>query len=234
MDRVGLMNITGVKRVRTSDAVFNILRESILDRTFLPGERLDVRALSEKLEVSQTPVKEAITRLVTEGLIEQRPRSGTYVTRLSTDDIKDTLAVRRSLECLAAETIFDSMTEDDLAKLEEMVVLLERPIRNEKERQQHERKNSEFHLRMVELSKNRRLTDIYNNLNAHLKMARVHYSSVFTSQRLQEERIEHRAILAALEARNSSALSSALDHHISRAAEVLISDLRKAEASDNS
>jgi DNA-binding GntR family transcriptional regulator len=227
------MNLTGVKRVRTSDAVFTILRESILDRTFLPGERLDVRALSEKLEVSQTPVKEAITRLVTEGLIEQRPRSGTYVTRLSTEDIMDTLAVRRSLECLAAETIFDHMTDDDLAKLEELVVLLERPIRNEKERQQHERKNTEFHLRLVELSKNRKLIDIYHNLNAHLKMARVHYSSVFTPQRLQEERVEHRSIFAALETRDSSALSSALNHHILRAAEVLVSDLRKAEASES-
>ena len=227
------MNITGVKRVRTSDAVFNILRESILDRTFLPGQRLDVRALSDKLEVSQTPVKEAITRLVTEGLIEQRPRSGTYITILSAEDIRETLAVRRSLECLAAETIFDHMVDDDLAKLEEMVVLLERPIRNDRERQQHERKNTEFHLRMVELSKNRKLIDIYRNLNAHLKMARVHYSSVFTSPRLQEERVEHRSILAALEARDSSALSSALSHHILRAAEVLVADMKKAEAGED-
>jgi DNA-binding GntR family transcriptional regulator len=227
------MNITGVKRVRTSDAVFNILRESILDRTFLPGERLDVRALSAKLEVSQTPVKEAITRLVTEGLIEQRPRSGTYISVLSAEDIKETLAVRRSLECLAAETIFNHMVEDDLAKLEEMVVLLERPIRNDRERQQHERKNTEFHLRIVELSKNRKLMDFYRNLNAHLKMARVHYSSVFTAQRLQEECVEHRTIMSALEARDPAALSGALSHHILRAAEVLIADMEKAEAREN-
>jgi DNA-binding GntR family transcriptional regulator len=223
------MNLTSVKRVRASDAVFNILRESILDRTFLPGQRLEVKWLSEKLEVSQTPIKEAITRLVAEGLIEQRPRTGTYVTRLSIEDIKETLAVRRSLECLATESVFDNMTDDYLTKLEELVVLLERPMNTERERQQHERKNNEFHLRIVELSRNRKLIDIYNNLNSHMKMARVHYTSIISPQRVLEERREHRRILKALIARDPSALSLALNDHISRAAALLVDDLKKAE-----
>jgi GntR family transcriptional regulator, rspAB operon transcriptional repressor len=223
------MNLTSVKRPRASDAVFNVLRESILDRTFHPGQRLEVKLLSDKLEVSQTPIKEAIARLIAEGLIEQRPRSGTYVARLSTEDIEDTLAVRRALECLAAEAVFDNITDDDLIQLEELVVLLERPMNSERERRQHERKNNEFHLRIVELSRNRKLIDIYNNLNAHIKMARVHTTSVISRKRALEERQEHRRILAALMARDPSALALALNDHISRAAALLVSDLKKTE-----
>ena len=62
------MKFTKVKRERASDSVCNILRESILDQTFLPGQRLDVKLLAEKLDVSLTPIKDAITRLVVEGL----------------------------------------------------------------------------------------------------------------------------------------------------------------------
>jgi DNA-binding GntR family transcriptional regulator len=121
------------------------------------------------------------------------------------------------------------MTDDYLTKLEELVVLLERPMNTERERQQHERKNNEFHLRIVELSRNRKLIDIYNNLNSHMKMARVHYTSIISPQRVLEERREHRRILKALIARDPSALSLALNDHISRAAALLVDDLKKAE-----
>lgn len=223
------MTLTKVPRVRASDAVLNVLRESILNQTFHPGQRLDVRELGEKLDVSLTPVKEAITRLVSEGLIELRPRSGTYVTRISPQDIKETLAVRRSLECLAGETLFDHMTEDDLTKFEEIVALLDRPIKTERERQQHERKNNEFHQRIVELSRNKKLIELYNTLNSHIKMARIHYVNEISSDRYLEEGLEHRAILAALQARDRAGLVTALNHHITRAAEALVCDLEKVE-----
>ena len=227
------VKLTKVKRERASDNVFYMLRECILDQTFRPGQRLDVKMFAEKLDVSLTPVKDAITRLVVEGLIEIRPRSGTYVSYLSPEDIADTLAIRRALECLAAETVTQNVTENDLVWFEEIVALLQRPITSEKERRQHEKRNDEFHLKLVELSRNSKLIELYRGLNAHMKVARVHSASDTWIQRVHEERSEHRKILDALTARNTRALQHALNEHILRASAVLVNDLKR-KATQNS
>jgi GntR family transcriptional regulator, rspAB operon transcriptional repressor len=221
--RDGFVKFTKVKRERASDSVCNILRESILDQTFLPGQRLDVKMLAEKLDVSLTPVKDAITRLVVEGLIELRPRSGTYVSLLTPEDVEETLAIRRALECLAAETIPQNLTEHDLAWFEESIGLLER---SEKDRQLHEKRNSEFHGRLVELSKNKKLIETYRSLNATIKMARIHNASNSWIDRVAEERAEHRKIVQALKTKNSRALATALNSHILRASSALVQDLK--------
>ncbi len=217
------VKFTKVKRERASDSVCNILRESILDQTFLPGQRLDVKMLAEKLDVSLTPVKDAITRLVVEGLIELRPRSGTYVSLLSPEDVEETLAIRRALECLAAETITQNLKDSDLAWFEEIIVLLER---SEKDRNLHEKRNSDFHLKLVELSKNKKLIETYRSLNAYIKMARIHNATDSWIDRVAAERVEHRKILQALRTRSASALQRALNNHILRASHVLIQDLK--------
>jgi DNA-binding GntR family transcriptional regulator len=217
--RKDFVKFTKVKRERASDSVCNILRESILDQTFLPGQRLDVKLLAEKLDVSLTPVKDAITRLV----VELRPRSGTYVSLLSAEDVEETLAIRRALECLAAETSPQNLTDSDLAWFEESIVLLER---SEKDRQLHEKRNSEFHLKLVELSKNKKLIETYRSLNAYIKVARIHNASNSWIDRVAAERSEHRKILQALKARNTRALQRALNNHILRASYVLVQDLK--------
>ncbi len=214
-----------VKLERASDAVFNILRESILDQTFLPGERLNVKLLAEKLEVSLTPVKDAINRLATEGLIELRPRNGTFVTRLSPKDIAETLDIRRALEWLAAESAVTNVTPRDMDELHELVDTMEQPVSTDRERQTHERRNLEFHQRLIELAGNRKMLEIYKGLNAHVKIARVHYTHEGWQQRLKEEAREHRLILNALESRNARALQKALNDHIQRASEALVREL---------
>jgi GntR family transcriptional regulator, rspAB operon transcriptional repressor len=220
-----MAKLTKVKLERASDAVFNILRESILDQTFLPGERLNVKMLTEKLEVSLTPVKDAINRLAMEGLIELRPRSGTFVTSLLAKDVTETLAIRRALEWLAAETAVLNVTEEVIEELRQLVVIMEQPVSTDRERQLHERKNLEFHQRLIELSGNRRMIDMYRGLNAHVKIARVHYTHEGWAKRLQDEAMEHRAILKALEARNFRALQKSLNSHILRASEALAREL---------
>lgn len=228
-----MVRLAKVKLERASDAVFAILRESILDQTFLPGQRLNVKQLAEKMEVSLTPVKDAVNRLVSEGLVELRPRSGTYVSTLSPKDVAETLAVRRALEWLAAESVVENATASDLAELRALEDALEQPVTSERERQLHERKNLEFHQKLIELSGNRKMIEIYSSLNAHIKVARVHYSSEGWERRIQDEAVEHRRILDALESRNVRNLQRALNEHIRRGAEALVRDLsRKAQQSE--
>lgn len=208
--------------------MFDILRTNILGRGFRPGDRLDVRALAEQLGVSATPVKDAITRLAAEGLVEIRPRSGTFVAELAPDAVAETFEIRRALECLAAERLVGQLTPDLLARFEAIIDAMERPVSNEHDRAEHEQKNLELHALLVEASGNRRLAELYRSLNAHLTIARIHSRRRPQDERLEQERREHRAILEALTARDPTALINALDRHIRRAGGALVGDLREA------
>lgn len=185
--------------------------------------------LSEKLGVSLTPVRNAIQQLASEGLVEIQPRSGTFVAKLSVQDIEETFEIRCALECLAAEKATNSMKSADLDRLRALLVSLDRPIEDAEGRKAHEQANLEFHRILVRASGNRRLQDIYEGLNAHLKIARIHGSEQSWRSRLGEERAEHLQIVTALENRDANLVAATLRKHIYRAKDALVASVRKTE-----
>lgn len=221
--------IPRVNLARASDSVFQILREGILTQTFQSGERLNVHDLAARLGVSLTPVKDAINRLAAEGLIEIKPRSGTFVTAISPEDVAETFEIRAALECLAAERMLERVTPEDIERFRKLAEDLEKPVTTEKQRTFHEAKNIEFHALIVELSGNRKLIEMYRNLNAHIQIARIHDSRREWTERMEQERKEHREIFHAIEARNRKRLVEALGGHIDRAAQALVGDLKRSE-----
>ena len=82
--------------------VYESIRSAILDCTFLPGMALSEQAVSDGLQVSRAPVREAFRQLATEGLLETLPQRGTFVARLSRAKIADAIFVREAIECRAA------------------------------------------------------------------------------------------------------------------------------------
>jgi DNA-binding GntR family transcriptional regulator len=83
--------------------VYEVLRTAILDCTFLPGTALSEQAVSDELDVSRAPVREAFRQLAGEGLVESIPQRGTFVSRLNAEKIADAIFVREAIECRAAE-----------------------------------------------------------------------------------------------------------------------------------
>jgi len=223
------MELVKLQRQRAVDAVYQALREGILGHLFKPGERLHVDLLSQKLGVSLTPVRNAIQQLSTEGLVEIHPRSGTFVANLSAQDIQETFEIRCALECLAAEKTAELIEPAELARLRELLVSLSKPISTVDARKAHEKDNSEFHRILIRGSRNKRLEEIYESLNAHLKIARIHRSEENWESRLAAEQAEHEQIVAALEARDVKALVATLRKHIYRAKDALVASLRLAE-----
>ncbi len=85
-----------------SAKVFEYLRDAIIEGELAPGSRLVERELSERLEVSRIPIREALPQLEADGLIQTLPRRGSFVTQLSLRDISELFDVRTSLDVLAA------------------------------------------------------------------------------------------------------------------------------------
>ncbi|MFN0101586.1 MAG: GntR family transcriptional regulator [Bryobacteraceae bacterium] len=226
------MKLRRLTRKRATDEVYENLRDAILNRLFKPGERLQVDEIAARLGVSLTPVRHAIQQLATEGLIEIKPRSGTFVATLSLEDIDATFDVRIALECLAAEKAIGRVRPADLQKLEELLEVLRKPVSNEETLRKHEKANSELHLLLIEAAGNRRLTEIYKGLNAHLTIARIHAAERNTdhdprpaqeiAKRFAAEQAEHDELIAALRAGDLPRMHTAVRNHIGRAKESLM------------
>ena len=108
-----------VSRRLLSDEVFDRLLDSIVRGELIPGEKVKDSELAERLGLSRTPVREALTRLADIGLVEAKPGVYTRITTLNRRDVEKTLAVLRSLDRLALETAVPVMTEQDRQRMRE-------------------------------------------------------------------------------------------------------------------
>ena len=223
------MELEKIQRERAVDAVYQALRQAIVSCLMKPGERLNVEELAAKLGVSLTPVRGAIQQLATEGLVDIRPRSGTFVASLTPQDVDETFKIRCALECLAGEEALHRLTGLQLRRLKELLKSLKRKVQNEDDRKAHDRDNVELHQIIMEASGNRRLREMYDALNAHIKIARIHAGETNWPSRLQEEQAEHEAIVAALEAKDAAALNQAIRKHIYRAKDAMIAALTEID-----
>jgi DNA-binding GntR family transcriptional regulator len=223
------MELVKIQRERAVDSVYQALRQAIVSCQIKPGERLHVEDLASKLGVSLTPVRGAIQQLATEGLVEVRPRSGTFVASLTAQDVEETFKIRCALECLAGEDAVMKITPQQLRRLRELVRSMKKKMTDNDDREAHARDNSELHQIILEAAGNRRLREMYEALNAHLKIVRIHASEANWPERMPEEQNEHEAIVTALEARDAKALRAALRTHIYRAKDALVSALARVE-----
>jgi DNA-binding GntR family transcriptional regulator len=216
------MEFTPLKRERAVDAVHDSLRQAILNSLLRPGDRLDVAELAEKLGVSLTPVRNAVQLLASEGLVEIRPRSGTFVTVVTAEDVRETFDISCALECLAAEHAIENIGPDGLRELKNLLRSLRRAPRTGEGQKAHEQYNAEFHLIIMRASGNKRLLDMYQELNAHIRIARIHAAETDWTSRLAQEQAEHEEIVDAIENRQTARLIRTLRQHIFRARDVMV------------
>lgn len=226
MDTAGFQ---AIKAERVTDTIYRRLRESIIGQALAPGSKVHVDELAHSFGVSRTPVHEALTMLAADGLVEVVPRRGTFVSEYSSRDIAETLDIRRALELLACETAAERAGPEDLNAMAQLVDDMQRAVRDaaspEEAARAHDAKNLEFHRRLVQLSGNQRLIATYEDLRAHLRIARAHVNAGAWRQRVPHETKEHQEILDALRARDPDAIKRALDAHLRRASASLIADL---------
>jgi len=180
---------------RAAEIVYDILREKILSCELRPGQRLDVGEISRQLGISRTPVKDALQRLSAQNLIKIHSRKGTFVTEITPTDVKETFQVRAALEEKACELVSGKLNESQLGALRDLNNKMWEP---ELTIVEHAELNNEFHRLIVKFSGNRRLLSTYEELNAHLQIARVRYrSSSWRDNRTNIVR-EHQGVVDAI------------------------------------
>lgn len=101
--------------------IFDILKRRIINLELKPGDHVQEKKLIEEFAVSRTPVREALIKLSQIGLIETRPRVGTFVTQINLISVKHAYEVKKNLEGLAAELAAKRASENEIKELFEII-----------------------------------------------------------------------------------------------------------------
>lgn len=196
--------------------VYTALLQAITDRKIKPGERLRLDDLAAQLKVSRTPIRDALSRLVAEGLVRPSGRRGLCVTRLTAEELNDLYDLRLMCELYAVEKGFRNLTPSLLAELEKWAAEIANASGspNPRDRLAQFLADREFHVLLLGLARNPRLMELYDRLNIHIHGVRVGPSPLTTEERRAVNAREHGAILAALRRGNLGAVKAALRRHI--------------------
>ena len=107
------------------ERAIRFLREAILQGDYQPGQRLPQKELSEQLDMSPTPIREALRLLEAQGLLERVPYKGAYVAEASPEESEEISVIRSALEGLATRMAVPNLTSDDVQALESLVKEME-------------------------------------------------------------------------------------------------------------
>ena len=194
------------------EEVAELLRQRIFNRELTPGSWIDELKIAEEFGISRTPLREALKVLATEGLITMKVRRGAYVTEVSEQDLRDVYELLALLESDAVAVVCRQATDAEMTELQALHEELERAADARLgSRERFFELNERFHLRLLELAHNRWRTQMVADLRKVMKLNR--HSSLFKSGRMQESLDEHRAIMAALLARDPDDARQTMQRH---------------------
>lgn len=211
------------------EVVCETLRDAVRRGILQPGERLMEIQLAEDLGVSRTPVREAIRKLEMEGYVIMMPRRGTYVADLSIRDINEVFEIRTSLESLASGLAAERINEDELEKLQRLLVEIGAYIKSE-DMESIVRTDTEFHDLLYQASRNTRLVGIISNLREQLTRFRT--TSMSFPGRLKATLEEHRKIVEAIAQGDEKAARKAAEHHMEKSEQTLLASMKAKEKKD--
>lgn len=192
------------------------LRELVyleLKRRILTGEidahtRLMEIDLAEKMNVSRTPIREAIRKLANEGLVVIEPRHGAYVSEISIKDLEDVFEVRETLGGLAASIAAVKASDEDKAALQKLLRLGELAMEND-EMVEYDVK---LHSYIVQCSGNKTLIQMVKQVQElSMRFRYVYYES---QRKYMIQPIEHKKIVDAIVAGDAEAARKAAVDHI--------------------
>ncbi|MCZ6498247.1 MAG: GntR family transcriptional regulator [Gammaproteobacteria bacterium] len=200
--------------VGLKDKVYLALKSAITAMDIYSGNqapKLDERRLAEDLGVSRTPIREALSRLAQEGLVEMIPRRGTFVARKSKQEILEIISVWAALESMAARLATQVATDEEIGQLRRLFVTFEGPNRPQARIDEYSDTNIQFHQRIIALSKSELLKKMADSLFVHMRAIRA--QTITERDRADRSIIDHLHIIEAIEARNTELAERLVREH---------------------
>jgi len=211
-------------RQTLTDSVYDAVMELVMDQHIEAGARVNIDLVARQLNVSPTPVREALARLEMDGLVVKEPLRGYSVTpMLDTKNLNDLYDVRRLLEPFAARRAAERRDEKVLRVLDRELVEMRRLVGTNSgsdagmyhEYSAFVLQDARFHEAIAGTSGNVLLSDTLRRLRSHLRLYRL-YHQYYTRAIGAATVIEHESILDAIRAGDAGGAEAAMLDHIDR------------------
>jgi DNA-binding GntR family transcriptional regulator len=204
---------------------YDSLRRAILEGHLAPGTMLREQDLVEWLEVSRTPIREALRRLHTEGLVDATPYRSVTVREFDVEDIREEYVLRAALEGLAAEMAVKNLTDDDIVQLEEAASSLAECL-DAQELDRYLEANHTFHFMLYRLSGSKRLV---STIDMSWKKLNLYRQFAFSQpQGWDEEQNFHQELLDACRRRDAGRARQIVQGSCFDTAKFIIQSLNRA------
>lgn len=204
---------TRLRGQSTAEIIHRVLRDDILSLKLKPGEALSEKRLGEQFGVSRTPVREAVLRLSDEKLVDVFPQSGTYVSRIPLQAVKEANIIRKALEETAIRHAAALASPTTLEPVREALALQRRHMRA-KDAAGFHAADEAFHAAIADVAGLPGLWTIVRQ--AKMQVDRCRMMTLPEPGRMAKVIEEHEAILDALAARDVAKAARCIDDHLSR------------------
>ncbi|WP_345473635.1 GntR family transcriptional regulator [Glutamicibacter ectropisis] len=198
--------------MRASDKAYESLRTDIVEWRIAPGTVLAEVEQSERLGVSRTPVREALGRLVADGLAVQQRGRGTVVSEVSDDHVEDLFVLRVALECASAKEAARSTHRESFAELAGRFDAAAHEVKSPGSREAYYQLTQLLDDSIDEAANNKYLSSALRTLRVNLQ--RVRRMAKDNPRRLKESAREHAAIARAIASGNPEVASAATIVHL--------------------
>ncbi|MGP6147007.1 GntR family transcriptional regulator [Jeotgalibaca sp. A122] len=212
-----------------NESVFNGLRQAIIQGIIPAGDRINEKEYAERLNISRTPIREALRRLEKEQLVEKIPGYGTVVKKITVGDAIEIFKIRKVLEVLATTNAMHIMSEEDYAELRELLERTDEANNNDDVKLVTEL-FGEFNAMIYRFSKMPRLAHIVTALSEYLK--RFRDISLRGKARRDKAISEHWMIYEGMRDRDEERITLIITKHLDYSKDNIIMEMVEGEARD--
>lgn len=195
------------------DHIYPVLKAAIMEMDIYSADanlRLDERQLAEQLQISRTPIREALARLEREGFVEIRPRKGVYVRPKTLPEVLEIVVVWAALESMAARLVTQVASDKDIASLRKLGI--KHSANSERaEIEEYSEANILFHQKILELSGCTLLSETADRLLQHMHAVR--RRAMHEKDRVNRSVVDHMAIIEAIENREAELAAMLVRDH---------------------
>ncbi|WP_282137425.1 GntR family transcriptional regulator [Rossellomorea aquimaris] len=201
-----------MRKETVEQKVYHLIKNAILNRQMAPGNQLFESAIAEKVKASRTPIRSAITKLESEGLVNVIPNKGAFIVQPTIEEMVQAFEMRKNLEEMVIQKGFSHLGTEEINQLKQLLHEM-KDAYNEREIVLYQEKNNAFHLVLAKASGNRYLVEFMEEILNRITIYMVLYD-VFTEDNEERDLLEHEKMIKLIEAGDEEKLGALLFGHL--------------------